>query len=94
LTPYRENSGFMPYQENIEMNTLFNNLRQAGRNNGATIAQGEFSAAECKEAADTVTDMLAALEIADVALRAHGAGSSWDREQVLAAIAKAKGVQS
>jgi hypothetical protein len=39
-------------------------------------------------------DMLAALKIADIALRAHGAGSSWDREQVLAAIAKAKGVQS
>jgi hypothetical protein len=47
--------------------------------------------AQCLAAAP---DMLAALEIADVALRAHGAGSSWDREQVSAAIAKAKGVQS
>jgi hypothetical protein len=43
------------------MLTLFNNLRQAGRNNGATIAQGEFSALECKEAADCVAELLTQL---------------------------------
>lgn len=40
---------------------------------------------------EAASDMLAALKVAEAALRAHGAGSSWDREQVLAAIAQAEG---
>lgn len=71
------------------MITLFQNLRDAGRNMGARIGGGDFTPADCAHAAQVVADLLAALE------RLESVREAGDEigalEQARAAIAAAKG---